>query len=78
MFSMFVVFSTLKLLGYITWPWYIVCVPLYYLILEIIIGFLIFAWVHKIYKSIYKKKREELPDLSPLISELKEKGKKND
>lgn len=78
MLSMFIVFTSLKLLGYIIWPWYIVCLPLYYLIIEIIVGLLILAWVYKKYLSIYKKNRKELPDLSPAIETLKNIGKKND
>ena len=78
MLSMFVVFTTLKLLGYITWPWHIVCIPLYYLFVLIIIGLFLFVWVHGIYKNIYNQKRKDLPDLSPAIETLKNIGKKND
>ena len=52
MLSMFVVFSTLKFLGYLVWPWYIVCIPLYYLFFEIVVGLLLFVWTHKTFKNI--------------------------
>ena len=63
MLSMFVVFSTLKLLGYITWPWHIVCIPLYYLFVLIIIGLFLFVLVHGIYKNIYNQKKPSGDDM---------------
>lgn len=70
MLSMFVVFSTLKLTGAIMWSWGYVCIPLYYLILELGVIYGLYRFFKGIYKAKYKVNREKLPNFSEMGSKL--------
>lgn len=70
MLSMFVVFATLKLSGAIMWSWGYVCIPLYYLLLELCVIYGFYRFCKKTYDVKYIENRKKFPNFSDIESKL--------
>ena len=70
MLSIFVVFATLKLSGAIMWSWGYVCIPLYYLFLEIGVIYGLYRFCKKIYDVKYIENRKKFPNFSDIENKL--------
>lgn len=75
MLSMFIVFTTLKLTGTISWSWFAVCVPLYYFILEVSVIVAFYKICKRIYKKHFKENRKKYPNFSEIGDKLSNKMK---